>query len=136
MQPASTTPTLSADKTVGPSGGPLKAIAAVALAASIAWQLYAVALARWYAPRFRELFEGLGAPLPSITLLFLASYPYWFLVPLLFAVLALFAIRRQPPSVAYLGALLAMSFASALALHGWLQEAVYAPLYAILDKID
>jgi hypothetical protein len=128
------TPTPLESKTLPGFGRP-KLLAVIALAAPLAFQIYAVVLAFRHAPTFRALFDGLGAPLPLLTRCFLASYPYWVLVPLAFALIAADILRRPQVSTSYFATVLGGSFAVALALHAWLQEAVYAPLYSILDKV-
>jgi hypothetical protein len=113
-----------------------KVLALIAFAAPVAGQLYAVVLAFRSAPTFRALFEGLGAPLPLITRSFLASYPYWVLVPLAVALVSADVLRRPRVSTSYFATVLGGSFAVALALHAWLQVAVHAPLRSILDKVS
>jgi len=109
--------------------------ALVALGAALAWQLYAVVSALRHASAFRSLFAGLGGTLPPVTRYFFASYPYWVILPILFAVLSVDVLRRQNPPLPYFTAVLVASVASALTLHAWLYEAFFAPLFTILEKI-
>lgn len=108
----------------------------VTLSAGLLWQLYVVITAYRQAPRFEVLFAGLGGPLPLVTRSFLATYRFWGLLPLLFAALTVDILRRRNPSLRYFGLVLAAGFLSALVLHAWLYEAIFAPLNTILDKIS
>lgn len=109
--------------------------AIVALAAALAWQLYAVVSALRHAALFRSLFAGLGGPLPPVTRYFFATYPYWVILPILFALLSVDVLRRQRPSLPYFTCVLVASVVSALTLQAWLYEAFFAPLFTILEKI-
>ncbi|MFY9826110.1 MAG: hypothetical protein WAM82_32390 [Thermoanaerobaculia bacterium] len=112
-----------------------KIIAIVAFAAPIVWQLYAVVLALRHATLFKSLFAGLGGPLPLVTNAFFLAYPYWGLVPILFVVTSWDVLRRRNPPLPYFSSVLVASYAAALLLHAWLQEAFFAPLFSILQKI-
>lgn len=111
------------------------ATAAIALAAAVAWQLYAVALAFRHARVLGQLLEGLGGPLPWATRSLLASYRFWIAVPLAFAALSLHLLRRRTSGLATYATLLVAALAAALLLHAWVQEAFLAPLLAALRAI-
>jgi hypothetical protein len=105
------------------------------LAAALLWQIYVVVSAYRHAPRFATLFAGLGGPLPFVTESFLATYRFWGLLPLLSAALIADVLRRRNPSARYFGLVLTAVLLTGFLLHAWLYEAIYAPLYTILDKI-
>jgi hypothetical protein len=108
----------------------------VVLAAALLWQLYVVVYAYRHIPDFAQLFAGLGGPLPLITRSCLVTYRLWGLLPLLFAALSADVLRRRNPSPRYFGLVLIGTLLTALGLHAWLQEAMYAPLFRILDQVD
>jgi len=112
-----------------------KAMAGVVLATALAGQAYAVVVAVRDAPTFVSLFSGLGEPLPAVTRAVLGSYSYWWVLPVAFAGLSLDVLRRRTPSLPYLVAVLAGSFATALVLHAWTREALFAPMLGILRQI-
>jgi hypothetical protein len=110
-------------------------IAVIVFSAGILWQIYAVVLASRHAATFQSLFAGLGGPLPLVTRAFFASYPYWVILPVSFGLLAMDVLRRREPPLPYFAAVLAGTYAAALLLHAWVQEAFFAPLFSILHKI-
>jgi len=109
--------------------------ASLGLGAAILWQLYVVLLAYRNAPIFRDLFSGLGGQLPLLTRAFFASYRFWILVPVLFAVLSRDLLRRRDASLQYFAIVLGASLLAALALQAWMNEAVFQPLFSILKAI-
>jgi len=112
-----------------------KIMIAVVFGAPILWQLYAFISAFRRAPAFRSLFTGLGSPLPPVTRSFFAVYPFWWILPVLFALLSIDVWRRDNPPLPYFVAVLVASTVSALALHAWLNEAFFTPLLTILQRI-
>ena len=112
-----------------------RVVGTVALSAALLYQVYVVAAAIWKAPVLAQLFAGLGGPLPFITRAFFASRPFWWLVPLAFAVLSGDVLRRRDPSLRYFTLVLAGSALAALSMQAWFVEAIYAPIYEIVRKI-
>jgi hypothetical protein len=112
-----------------------KIMVAVVFGVPIVWQLYAFISALRHAPVFASLFAGLGGPLPLVTRSFFAAYPFWWVLPVLFTALSFDVWRRDNPPLPYFVAVLVASTVSALALHAWLNEAIFAPLFTILEKI-
>lgn len=106
---------------------------AVFLAATLLWQLYAVWLAFRNAPILRPLVAGLGPRIPAVTHNFLAVYPFWALVPLLFAALSVDVARRKQARLGYFASVLVASVLAALFLHAWLNEAWFRPLVVLLS---
>jgi hypothetical protein len=112
-----------------------KMMVAVVFGAPILWQLYAFLSAVRHVPAFMTLFAGLGGPLPPVTRFLFAAYPYWWILPVLFTALSVDVWRRDNPPLPYFVSVLVASTVSALALHAWLNEAFFAPLFTILEKI-
>lgn len=112
-----------------------RTLAIVVLSTILAFQVYAVILAFWQAPTFMKLFAGLGGPLPLVTRSFLASYPYWWIAPLVFALMSFDLLRRSDPPRWYFAATVSAAAAIAFGMYAWMREAIYAPLFEILDKI-
>jgi hypothetical protein len=112
-----------------------KIIAFVAFGTPVVWQLYACITAFRHAPGLISLFTGFGSPLPPVTRYFIATYPYWWVLPTLFAGLSADVLRRNHPPLLYFVSVLVASVGSALTLHAWLNEALFAPLFTIFEKI-
>ena len=112
-----------------------KVMIAVVFGVPIVWQIYVFISALRHAPAFRSLFAGLGGSLPLVTRSFFAAYPFWWVLPVLFTALSVDVWRRDNPPLSYFVAVLVASIVSALALHVWLNEALFAPLLTILEKI-
>lgn len=109
---------------------------AAGLAVPILWLGYLATAAQRDAPVFRTLLQGLGMELPNLTRALFASYPWWWLAPILSALAALDVLRRPRPSPRYFALVLAASLLLALALQTWLYKALSLPLNHILDAID
>ena len=105
----------------------------ILIAAAIAWQFYA-AVAAWFRGRtLRRLLEGLGAEPPLIARLFLVTYPFWILIPILFTaglLLWLRGGRRSSPVLLIIAAV-----AVALGLHAWMNEAWFLPLFQLIRQV-
>ena len=112
-----------------------RVVALVGFSVALAGQVYAVVLAIWKAPVFAQLFAGLGGELPLITRAFFATRPFWWLVPLVFGLLSFDVLRRQAPSLTHFASVLVASALTALSMHAWMVEAMYAPLFDILHQI-
>lgn len=112
-----------------------RVVATVALSLAVLAQLHAVALANFRAPEFAQLFAGLGGELPFVTRFFFATHRLWWLAPLVSGYLSFDVLGRRDPSMKYFAGVLVATVALAVALYTWLVEAMYAPLFGILDKI-
>lgn len=108
----------------------------IVLGTSIAWQIYVVVTAIRRAPSFEKLFTGLGGPLPLITRSFFATYLWWWLIPVGFAILSFDVIRRRDSSLRYFTSVTIGAVLVGFALCAWLYEAFYQPLFSILDAIE
>jgi apolipoprotein N-acyltransferase len=114
---------------------PERVVACLGLAIALLWLLYVTGNASWQAPRFHELLIGLGAPLPASTELFFASYKWWWLAPIVFALLAADVVRRPRPSALRVIVVFLAGAMCGLALHVWMSSALRQPLADILEAI-
>lgn len=80
-------------------------VAAASLACAVAWQCYAAISALRQAADFLPLFKGLGLELPFVTWTFILSYRYWWLVPVVVALLSADVVRRRAQPLWYFGRL-------------------------------
>lgn len=109
---------------------------AVYLGAALLWQAYVVLTAYRNAGTLRTLLAGIGGRLPAVTHNFFATYRFWPLVPLVFALLAADILRRPKASRLYFAVVLVAAVLAALFLQAWLNEAWFRPLYVILQAIE
>jgi hypothetical protein len=101
----------------------------------IAWQLAIVALAYRHAVVLASAMTALEVELPVSTRTFLATYHWWFVLPLM-SIGAAYVAHRQAasaPKRAVIAAVVPLAIAAAL--QTWTNEAVLAPLRAILDRV-
>ena len=112
-----------------------RVVVIVALAAPIAWQVLAVVIVIWKTPVFARLFAGLGTELPFTTQAFFAARPFLWLVPLAFAGLSFDVLRRRDFPARYFVVVFIAAILVALVMQAWMVQAMYAPMYEILDKI-
>jgi hypothetical protein len=110
-------------------------VALIALSIALVFQIYVVIIAIWETPVFAQLFAGLGGELPFITRAFFATRAFWWLAPVVFAALSVDVLRRRDPPLIYFILVLVGSTLASFAMHAWIHEAMYAPLYDILRKI-
>ena len=103
--------------------------------ATIAWQVYVVFTAFRYAPRFRNLFDALGAELPLITRSLVATYRFWIAIPAIFTLLAIRAIRNHDTSATHVGVLAGLSAGTGFVLQAWLHEGYFAPMFDLIRQI-
>jgi hypothetical protein len=105
------------------------------LIASIAWQAYVVITAFRSAPRFQEIFSGLGVALPLISVALFKTYRFWPLVPLVFTLVGAWAVNDPRGSARRVGILAALSFVAGFAMQAWLYEGYFAPLFAVMAQV-
>ena len=115
---------------------PERIVACLSLSVALLWLLYVVGSAAWHAPQFHDLLIGLGAPLPASTKYFFASYKWWWLAPILFALLAADIVRRPRPSTPYVVITFLAAATCGFALHGWLSLALRQPFADILKAVN
>ena len=112
-----------------------RVVVIVALAAPIAWQVFAVVIAIWKGPVFARLFAGLGTDLPVSTQTFFAARPFLWLIPLAFAGLSFDVLRRRDFSPLYFVVVFIGATVVALVVQAWMVQAMYAPMDDILRKV-
>lgn len=101
----------------------------------IAWQLAIVALAYRHAVILDAVIAPLGVHLPASTRVFLATYRWWLALPAV-SIAAAYAARRlaaRTPTGAVAAAVAPLVIAAAL--QTWMNEAVLAPLRALIDRV-
>ena len=102
----------------------------------IAWQVFVITRGLRYGPELQPLLQGLGVIPPFLTRSFLASYRWWGLAPVLTVVLVADVARRAHPPLIYGSAVLAGSLLAGLVLQAWMIEAWFAPLLAIIVRVQ
>ena len=117
-------------------GPPMSRRLAVFIAGiGIAWQLVVIALAFRHAAPLQRLGVDLGIVPPASTRLFLASYQWWPVAPLLCVGLLLLAVRRDGHSHRTMLAAAVVPLAMGLILQAWANEAIVAPIWSIIQKV-
>ena len=131
MQPS----TLLADQP--PTAGARSHRAAVSgiLAAAFLALLAILGLTYWQARTIVTLLDGLAAPLPTPTSLFVATYEWWWLLLALFTFLAVAILRRPRPSPLVAFLVSAGALFCAIALHVFMLAAARLPMDAILEAV-
>jgi len=109
---------------------------AAAVSIGLLWQALLIVLAFQHAePLGRMLREAAIQP-PVVTRLFLSTYPFW-PAGLVLSAIAVFApIRRQATSQTTLAFMAAVPLLVALFFQVWTNEAVVAPLYDIIRRLQ
>ncbi len=107
----------------------------VVLGVTIAWQIYVVIAAASHAATFQQLFSSLGAELPVMTRLFFITCRWWFVVPLLFAILLADCARRPDAGRWYVAILTGASLAAGFAMQAWAIEACFTPMFTLIKQI-
>jgi len=105
-------------------------------AIGIAWQFFVITRGLRYGPELQPLLQGLGVIPPFLTRSFLASYRWWALAPVLTALLTADVARRAHPPLIYGSAVLVGSLLAGLVLQAWMIEAWFAPLLAIMARVQ
>ena len=93
-------------------------------------------LTYWHARTFVRLLNGLAAPLPALTRLFVATYQWWWLLLAIFTILAVDILRRPRPSLLYAFLVSAGTVLVAVALYVFMLAAARVPMDAIHEAID
>ena len=78
----------------------------------------------------------LGAELPIITRALFLSYRFWFVVPVLFLVLAIDLLRHPQRSSIYVGLLVFAAVTSGFVMQAWLYEGCLMPLLQIMRTLS
>ena len=105
-------------------------------AIGVAWQVFVITRGLRYGPELQSMLQGLGVTAGFLTRSFLASYRWWVLAPAVTAVLVADVARRTRPPLLYGSVVLAGSVFAGLVLQAWMIEAWFAPLVAIIVKVQ
>src|SRR5438093_9176401 len=68
---------------------PSRSLLAIILAIGIAWQAYAISVAMRFGPPLAKFMAGLGVEPNAITRAFVATYLWWFVIPLVCAIVSI-----------------------------------------------
>ena len=113
-----------------------RAVFLTTAAIGVAWQVFVITRGLRYGPELQPLLQSLGVIPPFLTRSFLASYRWWALAPVLTALLTADVARRARPPLIYGSAVLAGSLLTGLVLQAWMIEAWFAPLLAIIVRVQ
>jgi hypothetical protein len=108
---------------------------ALAHAAVILWQMYSAITAFRTGDRLAHLLTGLGAENGPGVSFFLATYRWWLVVPILFAVLAGAALKRLETKPMFSLAVFGASLIVALALNILWREAWFGPMFNLIRQV-
>ncbi|SRR6266496_6524869 len=108
---------------------------AIAHSGVILWQVYSAITAYRSGDVLAHLLVGLGANAAPGTSLFVLTYRWWLLVPLIFAVLSVLSIRRLESKPAFSLIVLAAEVVVALALNIWWREAWFGPIFSMIRQV-
>jgi hypothetical protein len=112
-----------------------RAVVATVLFVCIAWQVYVVAAAWRHSAAFEAIFAGLGAEVPIMTRVLFATVRFWFVVPLVFALLAVDIVRTPSRRLAYVVTIVALAATVGFVMQAWSYEAYLAPLLSLSRQI-
>lgn len=107
----------------------------VAHVAIIVWQAYLAFVAFRTGDTLSGLLAGLGAEVGAGVSLFLSTHRWWFVVPVIFAILGSVAIRRLDSRPMLSVGVLIAAVAAALLLNIWWREAFFGPLFALINQV-
>ena len=108
---------------------------AIAYVAGVVWQLQVAWTAARAASVLRSLLGGLGAELPNLTALYMATARWWFLVAILSAAAAADVLRREHPSIRHSAVVLAVMVFIGLLMQAFATEAFFLPLFALTRQV-
>jgi hypothetical protein len=108
---------------------------AIAHTGVILWQVYSAATAWRSGLALESLLHGMGATVgPGVTL-FLATCRYWLVVPIVFSILSIVAIRRIESKPMFAVTVLAAEVIVALVLNIWWREAWFGPIFSLIRQV-
>lgn len=108
---------------------------AVSHLAVILWQLYSAITAFRSGDTLAHLLQGLGATIGPGTAFFLLTHRWWVIVPVIFSVLAVIAVRKLERIPMFSATVLAAGVIAALALNIWWREAWFQPMFGLMKQI-
>lgn len=117
-----------------PAGMGARGAVAVALVATLGWQLYLALAARRNAPLLERVLEGFGGELPAVTEAFLRWHELLALLPAATAIAGLWVLRRAPLRW-YASMVVAVALGVTLALQAWIHEAFLQPLLRLIEAV-
>lgn len=108
---------------------------AISHAAMILWQAYIAVVAFRSGDHLATVLGGLGAEVGPGVAMFLATHRWWLIVPLVFAILAVAAMRRLDERPMFSVGVLTAEVVAALALNIWWREAWFGPLFSLMKQV-
>ena len=114
---------------------PSRSLLAIILAIGIAWQTYAISVAMRFGPPLAKFTIGLGMEPNPITSAFIATYLWWFLIPLVCAAFSIDVVRRKNPPASYATVILIATLSGGFVLQAWTNEAWLTPLIHLMQAI-
>jgi len=101
----------------------------------ILWQVYSAVTAWRSGALLEKLLAGMGATVgPGVTI-FLATYRYWLVVPIVFSVFSIVAIRRIESKPMFAVTVLAAEVIVALVLNIWWRESWFGPIFSLMQQV-
>jgi hypothetical protein len=119
-----------------PDSNALRWQTAIAHTGVILWQVYSAIFAWRGGVVLERMLHGLGASVgPGVTL-FLATCRWWLVVPAIFAVLSIIAVRRVESQPRFAISVLAAEVIVALVMNIWWREALFGPMFSLMGAVS
>jgi hypothetical protein len=107
----------------------------IVFAGVILWQIYLAIMAYRTGGALENLLHGIGAQVGPGVALFLVTCRWWLVVPVIFTVLAIVAIRRLDSTPTFALVVVAASIAVSLLLNIWWREAWFGPILRLIHQV-
>ncbi|PYQ52372.1 MAG: hypothetical protein DMF59_04905 [Acidobacteria bacterium] len=114
---------------------PSRSLLAIILAIGIAWQAYAISVAMRFGPPLAKFMAGLGVEPNAITRAFVATYLWWFVIPLVCAIVSIDVVRRTAPPRFYVTLVVIATLSAGFVLQAWTNEAWLSPLIYLMQAV-
>ncbi|HYS52791.1 MAG TPA: hypothetical protein VER58_03375 [Thermoanaerobaculia bacterium] len=114
---------------------PSRSLLAIILAIGIAWQAYAISVAMRFGPPLNNFMIGLGMQPNPITRAFIATYLWWFLIPLVCLLFSIDIVRRKSPPAFYAATVVVATLSGGFVLQAWTNEAWLTPLIHLMQAV-
>ena len=108
---------------------------AIAHTGVILWQVYSAATAWRSGAMLEKTLGGLGATAGPGVNLFLLTYRWWLIVPVVSAILSIVAIRVIETRPRFAISVLAGEVIAALVMNIWWREALFGPLFSLMRQV-
>lgn len=108
---------------------------AIAHTGVILWQAYSAATAWRSGVILEKLLNGLGAQPGAGVTLFIVTSRWWWIVPVIFALLSVAAIRRIETRPRFAISVLAAEVIAALVMNIAWREAYFGPLFELMRQV-